>query len=186
MRAPQNKDESIDLYRRSRYGNSLRVFDDVVSAYNSDVKLYAIRYRGDPGVQGPAIFDIPKNLLAPAWAAHCMHWNEKRSYICECMDPMRVLVQGELELNWQDGWYFQGRLGGGMHMREAMKNSKIWRGWPARELLRSLMDPSSWDDLNLCIDEWPDAVIELVVLDTPTGAMAHTGRRAVIWEARGF
>lgn len=186
MTGPHNKDESIDLFKRLRYGNNVQQWDTVEQALDSDVPGFVIRYRGTPGVQGPAIFGVPRSLLLPTFEATTMHWERKRLYINEEIDRHRILIQGELVLNWQDGWLFRGRRGGGMHMREAMRTAETWRGWRARELLRMLMDPSSWEDLSLCIDEWPDAVIELVVMDTPVGAMAHTGRRGIIWECRNF
>ncbi len=186
--APKNKNESTDLYARGRYGNKLKSFDGLPSAMLSDCRMFAIRYRGKVGVQGPAVFDIQHENLAHAWSELIIKgWEEGRLYINECMDPSLVILQGELMLNHDDGWLFRGSRKSGIHMREAMKDCETWCGWPARELLRSVISPSSWDDLNLLIDEFPDAVIEIVVFDRAYGDLAYTGRNSIVWEVRdGF
>lgn len=188
MQAPKHKAESTDYFKRGVYGNNIEQWENPDEALASGKRSFVIRYRGEPGVQGPALFGIPGEVLIMEWNKLLGegNWEESRLYVNEEVDRHKITLQGELLLNHDDGWLFRGCLGGGRHMREAMSqaNCQTWRGWQARELLRSKMHPSSWDDLNCLIDMWPDAVIELVTMSTAYGSLAHTGRNMICWEVR--
>lgn len=189
MLAPKNKSESTDFFKRGVYGNSIEQYEHPTEALAGTKQSFVIRYKGEPGVQGPAIFGVPRERLVADWKNLITEgWEEKRLYVNEEIDRHAIRLQGELMLTWDDGWLFRGSDDRGIHMRAALQppHLKTWHGWQARELLRTSMDPSSWDDLNCCIDLWPDAVIELAVMDSPIGRLANTGRRLIIWEARTF
>lgn len=189
MNAPKHKAESTSLFARGVYGNTIEQWETPAEALASTKQAFTIRYRGNPGVQGPAIFGVPRERLLADWKQLVVEgWEERRLYINEAIDAAKIRLQGELMLNWEDGWLFRGSEASGEHMRWAMAapNTKTWRGWVARELLRSRMHPSSWDDLQCLLDWWPDAVIELVCMDGPVGKLAHTGRNVLFWECREF
>ena len=138
MRAPQNKHESIDLFARGRYGNTLPTWNTLEEALASDCQLFTIRYKGEPGVQGPAIFEVPRHMLITEYNLQVRAgWKKERLYTNQAIDPSTIVLQGELMLNHDDGWLFRGSERPGIHMREAMKEAKTWRGWQARELLRT-------------------------------------------------
>lgn len=192
MLAPQNKYESTDYFARGLYGNNIRQWTHWSDAANDTAYqgTYVIRYKGENGAQGPAIFDIPRVRLLEQWLELLgQGWKEERLYVNEAIPKDRIIFQSELSTgNWhQPEWYLVGHAGPGIHMRDAMKLHDFERtGLMARLYLREHMDASSWEDLNWMIDEWPNAVIELVVLDTPVGRLAYTGRRCLVWEARCF
>ncbi len=189
MRAPKDKHESIDLFSRGRYGNNIPTYCNPDEALKADESVYVIRYKGEPGVQGPAIYGIKKELLSSIWAEQIQKgWKEERLYVNSEMPAERVIFQGELSTgNWVDPeWLLVGCEDPGIHMREAMKKSSFkTTGREARFYLKSRMSPASWDDFNLVIDEWPDGVIELVIFEIAFGSLAETGRNAIVWEVRG-
>lgn len=191
MRAPANKHESIDLFARGCYGNNIPTYPDPCTAILAgDSNRFVIRYKGEPGVQGPAIFDIHEDHLIQTWEDLISKgWDLNRLYVNTAIPKDRVVFQGELSTgNWSDTeWFLTGSVNSGIHMREAMKNPELKiTGWRAKEYLRKHMHPSSWDDLSECIDLWPDGIIELVIFDTSYGSLASTGRNCIIWECRGF
>lgn len=192
LRAPVNKHESIDLFARGCYGNNIPTYPDPCTAILvGDSDLFVIRYKGEPGVQGPAIFGIHKDDLIQKWEDLILKdgWDAHRLYINTSIPSEKIIFQGELSTgNWADReWLIVGCEESGIHMREAMRKSSFFaKGWRAKEYLRKHMHPSSWDDLNDCIDLWPDAIIELVIFDTAFGSLANTGRNCIIWECRGF
>ena len=196
-RAPRNKHETTDYFARGLFGNSIRQWGSWVEAADAvDYQgTFVIRYKGENGAQGPAIFDVPRWRLFWEWSdLLSAGWKEERLYVNEAIPKERIIFQGELSTgNWHHPqWYLVGHEGPGMHMRDAMKLRDFERhGWRAKEYLRKHMDASSWDDLMQLLDQWQDTrvetVIELVVFDTPVGRLAHTGRRALYWENRlGF
>lgn len=187
MQAPKDKHEAIDLFKRGRFGNKIATYGTVKDALKDNDDHYAIRYLGKPGVQGPAVFRIQRSALKFEWDRLIeAGWEENRLYVNGAFEDEFVCLQGELMLNHQDGWIFHGNDQPLQNMRQALKTPKTWKGLTARELLRSKLHPSSWEDLNLVIDEWPDAIIELVVTRTPCGDLAYTGRNMIIWEVRGY
>lgn len=188
LKAPKNKHESIDLFSRGCYGNNIPTYANPSAALNTDEPFFVIRYKGEPGVQGPAIYGIARNCLISEWQRLIREgWKEERLYVNTEIPNKRIVFQGELSTgNWADTqWYLVGCEEPGMHMREAMKRSTFKAtGWKARAYLQTKMDPASWDDLNAVINTWPDGVIELVIFDTPFGSLASTGRNCVVWEVR--
>lgn len=194
MQAPKNKHESTDYFARGLYGNSIRQWTTwEEAADDTDYQgTHVIRYKGENGAQGPAIFDVPRYRLLKEWTKLLRTgWKEERLYVNEAVPKDRIIFQGELSTgNWHHPeWRLVGHAGPGIHMRDAMKLSDFQReGWQAKEYLRKHMDWSSWGDLMQLLDQWqePDkeAVIELVILDTPVGRLAHTGRRTIFWEFR--
>lgn len=186
MRAPKNKHEAIDLFVRGRFGNTIPTFLNPYFAMNESAGPFVIRYKGRPGEQGPAMFGIKKESLLERWNEFvAAGWEEKRLYVNDEIDREKITFQGEVMLN-DEGWLVRGRLGGGCHMREAMAQAKAWKGSVARYLLNSRMDASSWEDFQAVLEEWPDAVIELVTMSTSLGHLSHTGRNTIIWEVRGY
>ncbi len=187
---PKNKAESTDLFARGCYGNNIQQWDSPCVAMLQSSGPFVIRYKGEPGVQGPAVFGIHEDKLFHEWCQLIkIGWEAERLYVNASIPPERIVFQGELSTgNWADPeWYLCGNIDSGIHMREAMKKPNlVLNGWRAREYLRKHMDWSSWEDLNLLIDTYPDAVIELVIFDTPHGRLDYTGRRAIVWECRAF
>lgn len=192
MLAPKNKHESTNYFARGLYGNSIRQWSNWREAIMEHDGLFVIRYLSDSGAQGPAVFDIHEDNLGFEWDALIdKGWIESRLYVNEGIPKDRIIFQGELSTgNWHyPKWYLVGHEGSGIHMRDAMKLSDFeLRAWRAKEYLRKHMDPSSWDDLMCLLDQWEDTrtetIIELVILDTPVGRLAHTGRSTIFWEFR--
>ncbi len=185
---PRNKHESTDLFARGCYGNNIEQWENWREAVMASDGPFVIRYKGPPGVQGPAIYGIHIDNLCAEWESLIAKgWQEENLYVNGEIPKERVVFQGELSTgNWADTeWLLVGCEDSGIHMREAMKRSTFKvTGWRAREYLRKHMDWCSWDDLVELIDLYPDGVIELVIFDTPYGSLAHTGRSVIFWEVR--
>lgn len=190
LKAPSNKHESIDLFARGAYGNNIPTYANPYEALKTSEQSFVIRYKGPPGVQGPAIYGIQDICLNDVWRDLIKSgWKEECLYVNSEIPNKRIVFQGELSTgNWTDPeWLLVGCEDSGIHMREAMKRSTFKaRGWKARAYLQLKMDPASWDDLNAVINTWPDGVIELVIFDTPYGSLASTGRRVILWEVRSY
>lgn len=68
--------------------------------------------------------------------------------------------------------------------RTHMKKPREWRGSSALHLLRTVLNPNSFDDLMVLLDEYPDHVVELSALNVCFGTVP--GRNAVVWEVRRY
>ncbi len=77
----------------------------------------------------------------------------------------------------------------GEHYRGALaKKSFYWGGWSARELLRGLMTPASYEDfLELekeFIIPFPHHTIEFSIYEPNVGLFPH--RNTMFWEVRNY
>lgn len=68
--------------------------------------------------------------------------------------------------------------------RTHMKKPRLWEGSAATVLLKHVLNPASFDDLLILLDEFPDHVVELSALDHCFGTVP--GRNAVVWEVRKY
>ena len=189
MLAPRDKHESIDLYSRGRYGNYIQTYRTPLDATAASNGPFTIRYKGEPGVQGPFHYGITRDRLHMMWQHFAKDWDELRLYINDTIPADKIVFQGELNTgNWSHvDWLLIGSNESDIHMREAMSRPNIRRdGLAARLYLKHFMDDGSWHDLCLVIEESPEATIELVIFSTPYGSMASSGRNSIIWECRGY
>src|SRR5690606_38792375 len=103
--------------------------------------------------------------------------------IAEAMPASDVVIQGEIRRSdrYVDLYYSTEPL----HMRPALAKSPRYAfGLAALSLLRSAMDPASSDDLDLLLERYDDAAIELTVLRRCFGIVPH--RNTIFWEVRNY
>jgi hypothetical protein len=94
----------------------------------------------------------------------------------------RLTFQGEVQRSerWYDLTYSHQKV----WMREALKSPLYASGLKALSLLQYYMDPSSYSDLMVLFDQYPDSVIEFACFDCDIGIIPH--RNTVIWEVRNY
>lgn len=68
--------------------------------------------------------------------------------------------------------------------RTHMKSPRLWQRSAAYALLREVLTPSSFDDLMILRDLYPEHVYEFTALDVQFGTVP--GRNAVVWEVRRY
>ncbi len=68
--------------------------------------------------------------------------------------------------------------------RRHMLNPKLWERTAARALLRSVLNPNSYDDLGELLDRYPGHVVELSALEVCYGTCEN--RNAIVWEVRAY
>lgn len=67
--------------------------------------------------------------------------------------------------------------------REMPTAGREWFGSVAGEVLRTLLNSNSYEDLMILLDNYPDHVVEFSACEQCIGVVA--GRNAVVWEVRG-
>ncbi|MEK6855445.1 MAG: hypothetical protein AABX73_04450 [Nanoarchaeota archaeon] len=94
---------------------------------------------------------------------------------------IKRILNAELTRN-EEGLYmaYSGR---NIHMNEAMREAKVATHSTACSLLEFFNDPSDLNDLNELLEEYPNSVIEMSVLDKLAG---WARRRMLIWEIRDY
>jgi hypothetical protein len=184
MQLPQltSKRVGVPFWAAGGFGNKLRTWG-TLQAFEADGCPcdVGLRYTSGRGGRGPCEYYIPRLQVAErvrAWiAGGC---KPELITICEMAPDHRLLINGELSDNWH---FFHSRLK--LPMREALaKGGAPMYGLQTRYTLRTLLTPSSWEDLIALIDLYPDHVIELSVYDTLVGDLR--GRNMIPWEVRKY
>lgn len=179
-----NKAQNFMLWTTGAYGNRLRAWasfnDYVVDDFQGRVALRSRR-----GVAGPCVYNLHGLQQAmKAYTGLIKAGVTPASLMVNEMAPNKECLQGELWTGGDHPWYF-------LHsfhrapMREALRySSAVTQGLAARCLLKSMMTPSSFADLELLVEEFQDHVIELSVFDCCLGDIP--GRNALVWEIRQY
>lgn len=183
-----NKAQNYRLWRAGAYGNKLRAWRTVDawrrSGYADEVVL---RYVGTGGGGRCAYHLRPEDVDAEvaAWVADGA--DPGAIMVNEQAPGVRTVLQGEL---------FNGvMLGGSVYpflftlvprpMREALAiESRHAFGLRTLALLEHFMTPSSYADLRVVMDLFPDHVIEVSVFANNLGDTP--GRNALVWEVRRY
>lgn len=67
---------------------------------------------------------------------------------------------------------------------EMPTKAKTYQNTAANILLRKHLNPNTLDDLEILLDKYPDAVVELSATESEFGTVL--GRNAIIWEVRNY
>ncbi len=67
---------------------------------------------------------------------------------------------------------------------EMPTKAKTYQNTAANMLLRKHLNPNTLEDLEILLDKYPDAVVELSATETEFGTVP--GRNAIIWEVRNY
>lgn len=146
-----------------------------------------IRNAGKAGqvVQGGYTFyNIPTHDLVEEWYRVTRLHPEEFWYISGMAPHTRNLLQGELT-NLNGWWELYYSTVKDLPMREALaKEAKTIRGLSAKMKLRGVMNPLSYDWLEVLLDRYPGHAIEFSVFDKHWGNLP--GYNTVFWEVRDY
>lgn len=183
-----------DMYRRivaGEFGNTLPRFFSIEdwegpgrTGMWMQYELWGVQHTTIPGFPGTRL-DVARRDVR-------RHVREEFGGGDYCISPMahqvgNVLWEGDVarDLDGAPGLLCCGNVNpANGSWRTHMKKPREWRGSAAVLLLRSVLDPNSYDDLMVLLDEYPGHVVELSALDAYFGTVPH--RNAVVWEVRRY
>ena len=179
-----SKREMYALYEAGEFGNKLETWPSLDAFYASNVaKRVVMRYKGRAGGAWAAYDLAPSDV--PAEAARWKAEGADLSLVTlnESAPDDLLLIQGEVmrSIDYLDLRYSRSKL----PMRDALaKDQHHTDGAVAVALLRRYLDPSSYEDLWMLLDRYPDAVVEFSTWNTLVGTSPH--RNTVFWEVRDY
>ena len=187
MKPVNSKRDFVRRYQANEFGNRAPTWDTLAEYLDSGYKgLVHIRNRV---AGGPTWYDVPAAKVAEEWdkivkGCRGESQNPETLYLSGMAPTERTQLQGELTLNDSLGLtFYYSRCA--LTMREALKKEShhIFR-LEALQLMRSFMDPSSYDWVQELLDLYPGHVIEFSCYGVPWGTIPH--RNTVIWEVRNY
>lgn len=194
MRPVKTKRDFVRRYQQGEFGNRAPTWDSL-SEYR------ASKYRGLVHLRnrvagGPTWYNVPWDEVEITWYIATCKVNggrpavlEKDLYISGMAPHDRGTIQGEVMLS-------PIRLGMGPHyeltycsakkpMREALaEETRYSTGLRAASLLRTYMDPSSYDWVQYLLETYPNHIVEFSCFSVPWGTIPN--RNTVIWEVRAY
>ena len=181
---------SVDNFNRGVYGNKLRQWDTLKELNKSNfVYPIVLRYNNPLGLGGgPCIYHFHKIHMSYALSTiESLGFNPNYVYFNEGSPDHLATFQGEV-IKLNSGEYILFYNTKQMHMREALneKNSpRIKIGYlNVIQMLKHYFSPSSYEDLNLLFEEYPEHSIEFTCFSKYVGDLK--GRNALIWEIRKY
>lgn len=180
------KRDSYKLYEEGRFGNKLRTWNSLSELLSSDfVGKVVMRYKGVAGGAKYPFLGVHLSIDAAvethrAWRK--LGARETEIVFNEAAPDEKLLLQGELTLSTEHYSLFWSDEK--TTMRSALSRGVQWHGLRALHLLKSRMFPSSWEDLQVLLDDFPDSVVEFSTYSVPVGGLP--GRNTVIWEVRNY
>lgn len=176
-----------DMYRRivaGEFGNTLPRFFDLADwvASGRRFALWGVQHTSIAGFPGTRLdvptAEVPARIAAGGFGADFV------------VSPMvhqvgRVLWEGNVCEIPGCGLVCSGNVSPAPgSWRRHMLAPRRWEGSAARVLLRSVLNPNSYADLETLLDSYPGHVVELSALDVCFGTCPD--RNAVIWEVRAY
>ena len=182
------KQQNYRLWRSGAFGNKLRSWryvDWQPSLFNGSVALRALLRNGG----GPCCYDLAPEHVG----VYAQVWNEQGiPFECMMVNEMApsdiLLLQGEY-LNdihsfgscW--GYFLHSRIQ--KPMRIALeRHPEIAQGLRADLLIREAMTPSTHDDWQMLLEQYPGHVFEVSIFDRCLGDTPN--RNALVWEVRKY
>jgi len=178
------KTKFYDYSAKGAFGNQLRVWrtaeDFIDSGYKGNIGLrYSGKQFGAPWIGNK----IPDDCAVATREILCEQegYHKEDYYFCEAAPDSMLTLQGEVQrgLTGLDLRYSTKRY----NMRKAFElETKHISGVGALYLLQKHLWPTSYDDLQILLDWFPDHVIEFAAFAVALGSVP--GRNTVIWEVR--
>lgn len=178
-----------DMYPRlvaGEFGNTLpryfRLSEWHDSADHAQFLLWGVQHTTKAAFPGTRL-DVPRQDVGVCVAVG----DFGRDY---CISPMvhqvgHVQWEGDVYDHPERGLICSGNVGPAPgSWRSHMKKPQLWEGAAARVLLRSVLNPNSFDDLLELVSRFPCHVVELSTLDVCFGTLKN--RNAIIWEVRKY
>ena len=169
----RNKQEFYRLWNLGRFGNTLQSWTDLKSFQESG-------YRGSTGLR----FLQPGRIMIEVRSAQEVerHFVEGTHIICESASDDKLTIQGEIQLSPRH-YDLRYSVEPGYRMPEGLRRfQQHTHGLNAMCQVRTRMDPSSWDDLQEILDDFPNAVVEFSCYQMDVGSAR--GRNTIFWEVR--
>jgi hypothetical protein len=162
------------------YGNQPKYWSSLEELYKDNRYCDLITLRTLLGGGGPCLYDLPVNQVETA--AKSLNVPSKDIYYNESAPDNRVVLQGEY-YNRHDCLFAYSTVK--EKMRSALKKECInLYGLASKEVLRSYMTPSSYEDFQALLDLYPDHVVELSIYSVCLGNIR--GRNTIVWEVRRY
>jgi hypothetical protein len=186
------KKQNYRLWQSGAFGNKLRAWRTVeewrTSGFKGKVALRTLLGGG-----GPCIYDLDfckVDFAINDWQ-HTLGIPLEAIMINEAAPDADVVLQGEyLNDICQDeegyalwSYFFYSTFH--MHMRDALRVAhEETYGLRADLMLRNAMTPSSYDDWQILLDQYPGHVFEVSIYEHCLGDIPY--RNALVWEIRGY
>ena len=189
---PQTKAENYELYHRGYYGNHLKFWSSLddffidldTRKWNPETHV-ALRTVNVPGIKLPNYCSrtLPSEVTAIAtrWVKE-FDIRPDQIVLNEIGPDADIVLQGEIMRTQRhyDLYYSTMRV----MMRQALQYApKSACGLAALHRVRSVMDASSFDNLQRLFDEFPEAIIEFSTYSRPVGVLQTN---TVFWEVRAY
>jgi hypothetical protein len=189
MSEVKNKEEYYQLYNLGYFGNralTWNSYDEIIQSGWSG--LVCIRGKGIP--RADAKFNVAvENLRAEIEALKSKGISEDRLRFNQSMPDYALSIQGEvidytnrfLHINGWELTYTTVKKPMNEGLRE---ETRFASGLPARMILQSRMDPSSFSDLQTLLEIYPSAAVEFSTYELNVGDTPN--RNTVFWEVRDY
>jgi hypothetical protein len=176
------KRQNYILCHEGSYGNRVRQWDSIEAWAESGFdKPVAMRVALEVG-GGPKAFHVPPcnvEIIADLWSDCGVRRDQIR--LSEMADGRRVL-QGQYANDFTGEFLHTFETG---PMPEALARSHAYAfGLRSKLLLQAHMTPSSYADLEVLFERYPNHVFEISVWASCLGDTP--GRNAIIWEVRRY
>jgi hypothetical protein len=176
------------LLRGGRFGNTLRSWPTYEAMMDSGFRgRIGLRYTGRGGSPFTA-YDLAQTaayyLVHDLWVLRLGADLTKIQW-CEAAPDQHIVLQGEICECPHVGGYALHYSTHKAQMRVALKEApRNHTGPGALLILKQVMDPGSYEDLQALLDDFPEAVIEFSVYRINLGAVP--GRNTIFWEVRNY
>lgn len=189
-RCIQNKRDMYELYNRGHFGNRLRTWNSLEEFFASDYEgQVSLRYRGPlPG--GLGLYGVERREVACLVERAEVVTREKglsfdRSLVMlnEAAPDDRLMIQGEVQRTPELGVYLRHSFVK-TRMRIAMEEPLHATGLRALILLRTYLDPNSYEDVQELLDIYDGHVVEFSTYEMTIGDCPR--RNTIVWECRGY
>lgn len=182
----RHKQHNYDLWTTGAFGNRLRAWKtlDEYHASNFGGRV-VLRYLGGSVGGQWCRYNLDHDRV-DAVAAEIIAEGAERDKIMvnEAAPDSHVIFNGEL---WTGADPVDALLYSTVraHMRPALAAEQLrTHGLASRMLLRSLMTPSSYEDLQVLVEQYDNHAIELSIFSICVGDIP--GRNALVWEVRQY
>lgn len=177
------KQRFVDSYQANEFGNRAPTWDKFEDFLRSGYAgLVHIRNRV---AGGPTWYDVPAREVPQRLANIVEHGlaSYNSVYFSGMAPTDRTLLQGEVRRSENHLDLFYSVVKKPMRLALA-KGGRQQSGIIAVLLLKEVMDPPSYDWLQILLDRYPDHVIEFSTYAVPWGTIP--GRNTVFWEVRKY
>jgi len=180
----KTKKEFYKLYKNELLGNKLRSFDNINELFNSDYAgNVSIRYK-DKNREDFKKYHIPVYDALQFCISKSLYSNTdiNKFYFNESPPDHKLLIQGEV-FRFDDGlnllYSFEK-----IPLSTAMNYANQALRSQALYILKYYMDPNSYNDLEILLDTYDNAVIEFGVYSCDVGIIKN--RNTIFWEVRNY